>query len=95
MALLVRGKGYDFAKAQQYLTFLDTELEKANPGASEILLKYGLQPIDAAWRLSQVVPNIISVPFEAGASKHMLHAMIADLMEQMRNAAPVSVELSK
>ena len=48
-----------------------------------------------AWRLSQVVPNIISVEFNPGASRHILNATVADLMEQMRKATPAKIIVSK
>lgn len=32
---------------------------------------------------------------DAGASRHMLHASLADCMEQMRSARPVSIEIGK
>ena len=48
MALTVAGKGYDFEKMAQYLTHLDTELERRNPGAAAVLRQYGLDPVDAA-----------------------------------------------
>ena len=95
ISLYIRGKDYDFAQAQQYLTYLDTELDKLNPTGSEVLLKHGLQPIDAAYNLSQVVPNIISIELDASASNHVINAQMADLMEQMRSAAPVKIAVSK
>lgn len=47
------------ATPAQQLKFLDTELERLNPGASKLLKQYGLDPVDAAWKLSQVIPKII------------------------------------
>lgn len=52
---------YDFEATQKQLTFLDSELESVNQGASKLLLHHGLAPVDAAFSLSQVVPSIISV----------------------------------
>ena len=33
VAVTLRGKGYDHAEAQRQLTYLDTELDRLNPGA--------------------------------------------------------------
>ena len=48
VALNVAGKGYNFEDMAQYLTHLDTELERRNPGAAAVLREYGLDPVDAA-----------------------------------------------
>ena len=48
MALNVAGKGYDFQEMAQYLTHLDTELERRNPGATAVLRQYGLDSRHAA-----------------------------------------------
>merc|ERR1712139_27181 len=61
VALNLRGKGYDFMKSMQFMRHLDTELEKVNPGAPALLRANGLEPVEAAYVLSSVVPNIISV----------------------------------
>lgn len=41
VAVAMRGKNYDFKQATYMLTFLDTELERLNPGASAVLEKVG------------------------------------------------------
>ena len=48
VALVVRGKGYSFEDMASYLTHIDTELERRNPGATEVLQKYDVDPVDAA-----------------------------------------------
>ena len=48
MALNVAGKGYNFQEMARYLTHLDTELERRNPGATDVLTQFGLDPVDAA-----------------------------------------------
>ena len=35
------------------------------------------------------------VEFDAGASRHVINAILSDLMEQMRTAAPVPISVSK
>ena len=74
---------------------LDTELAKRNPGAVAVLTEYGLDPVDAAYRLSNVVPSVISIEFNGSASKHHLAATMAELLETMRAAAPATIEVSK
>ena len=39
VAVTLRGKGYDHAETRRQLTFLDTELERLNPGALQVLLR--------------------------------------------------------
>ena len=82
---------YDFAAAQALLTHLDTQLEQLNPGASELLISHGFELRDAAWRLSSVVPKIISVDFATGASRNVLNATLADLKETMQRATAVAL----
>ena len=48
VAVTLRGKSYDHAVVQQQLNFLDTELERANPGSLAVLRENGLDPVDAA-----------------------------------------------
>ena len=74
---------------QALLTHLDTQLERLNPGASELLISHGFELRDAAWRLSSVVPKIISVDFATGASRNVLNATLADLKETMQSATAV------
>jgi len=73
------------------LTHLDTQLERLNPGASELLISHGFELRDAAWRLSSVVPKIISVDFATGASRNVLNATLADLKETMQRATAVAL----
>ena len=72
VALFIRGKGYDFDKSPQVLSHLDTQLDQLNPGASKVLRQFGVEPIDAAHLLSQVIPNIISIELNTSASKKVL-----------------------
>ena len=57
------------------LTHLDTQLELVNPGASEQLALHGFPDLaEAAWLLTNTLPSIISIPFNAGASSTILAA---------------------
>ena len=84
----VQGKGYDFAQAHQFVTHLDTALEKANPGAVSVLQQQGVDVLDVAYKLSSTIPNIISVPFDSCASKNAIRAAILDLLDAMVRAKP-------
>ena len=58
IAIAVSGKGYDFAKASDLLLHLDTALDRVNPGATDLLRSEGVEPIDAAYRLSSILPKV-------------------------------------
>ena len=83
IAVSLRGKAYDFAHAQRTLTYLDTELEKYNPGASAILENNNVSPLDAAYLLSNVIPNLISIEFDAAGSNNAIRASIDDMLQDI------------
>ena len=58
--------------------------------APALLRANGLEPVEAAYVLSSVVPNIISVEWNSSASHHVLTATLVDLTEQMRCAKAVT-----
>jgi hypothetical protein len=64
---------YDFATALGFLRNFDNEIEAVNPGAASLLLSYGVDPIDVAYRLSECLPNLISTEFNPNASTTMLN----------------------
>lgn len=82
---------YDFAATAAYLDALDTELEERNPGTSALLVDHGVQPSDAARKLSATLPKMISTPFNPSASKNVLHSTLEDVVEQIRKAKPLEV----
>jgi hypothetical protein len=57
---------YSYGKALGFLMHFDEEIEKC-PGAAQLLLGCGVDPQDVAWRLSSVIPNIISTDFDPNA----------------------------
>ena len=95
VALVLRGKGYDFADSQKLLTFLDTELDRRNPGACDLLRAHDVDPTDAAFILSQLIPNIISIELDSSGSENMLEATIKDIAAQMKVARPVALGQAK
>jgi hypothetical protein len=88
VAVAVTGKGYDFAEATNLLLHLDTILDMVNPGACDLLRQNGVEPLDAAFKLSATVPQIISVPFNSSASSSMIQASLSDIVAAMNVAKP-------
>ena len=83
VAVNVQGSApYDYAKASAFLRFLDTELDAANPGASDLLAENGVDIVDAAYKLSSVVPNIISIAFNPSGSRNNIRAAMLDIVRQ-------------
>eukprot|EP00947_MAST-08B_sp_MAST-8B-sp1_P004339 g4339.t1 len=85
----VRGaNAYDFADGVKMLTHLDTMLDERNPGASAVLAASQVDIVDCAWKLSVVIPQIISVEFNPSASKNIIAASIQDIVDAMSKAQP-------
>merc|ERR1719169_172709 len=95
VGVTLRGKGYDHALAQRQLTLLDMELDARNPGACAVLRENGLEPLDAAYLLSTVIPRQITMEIDPAAPKGMLEGGLRDLVERMRFALPPDVDISK
>merc|ERR1719409_2645182 len=95
VAVTLRGKRYDHAAVHRRLTFLDTELDKTNPGSLATLRENGLDPTDAAYLLANVVPRIVTTEINPMGGKGTLQGGIVDLIERMRSAFPPEVEISK
>eukprot|EP00929_Paragymnodinium_shiwhaense_P102141 TRINITY_DN65327_c0_g1_i1.p1 TRINITY_DN65327_c0_g1~~TRINITY_DN65327_c0_g1_i1.p1 ORF type:complete len:1298 (-),score=269.62 TRINITY_DN65327_c0_g1_i1:94-3987(-) len=91
----VRGKGFDATDGRKCLTFLDTELDRRNPGAADCLRAHGLTPLDAAYLLSNVIPNIPAVDFDPSDSPNVLYGCLMEIIEHMRNSSPVLISTSK
>jgi hypothetical protein len=89
VAIAISGKGYNFAEATSLLTHLDTQLDAINPGACALLRQNGVEPIDAAFKLSTAVPCMISLPFNSSASSNAIHASLLDIVAAMNIAKPM------
>ena len=72
VGVTLRGKGYDHAQAQRQLTHLDTELDRLNPGSLAVLREHGLDPLDAAYLLANVLPRLVTTEINPAASKGTL-----------------------
>ena len=93
VGVTLRGKGYDHADAQQQLAFLEQKLDRLNPGALQVLQQNGLDPLDAAYLLSNVIPRLITTEINPAASRGTLQGGLIDLVERMRQAFPPEVSI--
>ena len=86
---------YNYSDAVDFLMHFDTNIEVANPGAAELLIDLGVEPVDVAYLLSDSLPNIISTDFNPNASEKVLQASLEDLADSMRKAMPIAPTISK
>jgi hypothetical protein len=86
---------YEYGAALDFLYRYDEEIEIGNPRAAQLLLLFGVDPQDVAYRLSEVIPSIISTDFNPNASAAMLGAMMTDLKRSIERAVPLSPALGK
>ena len=86
---------YEYAHALEFMMYFDQEIEIANPGAAQLLIDHGVDPVDVAWRLSNSLPNIISTDFNPNASSKIIRASLEDMVDTMRHAKPMSPTMSK
>ena len=86
---------YDFAQAVDFLENLEQRLEAANPGALKLLKDNEVDPEDAAYRLSNTIPNVISISFDPKASNNAIKASLLDLKSAMGRATAVSIRMTK
>ena len=76
----------DHDAAKLLLTFLDTEIDRLNPGATAVLQENGLDPLDAAYLLANVVLGLITMEIDPAAPKGTLRGGLVNLVERMRRA---------
>ena len=75
---------YDFAVASNYMTHLDTLLDAKTLSQLHAL---GVDVVEAAFKLSNTLPNIISVPLNMNESRSVLAARVGDIVAAMDRAA--------
>jgi hypothetical protein len=95
IAISVSGKGYNFTEATNLLTHLDTQLDVINPGACDLLRRNGVEPLDAAFKLSTAVPNMISLPFNSSATTNAINASLLDVIAAMNHAKPMAQQTDR
>ena len=81
---------YDYGDAKQRLTFLDEDLDRVNLDATALLREQGVDPVDAAFRLANALPAIISTEFNPNGSTRQIEAALGDLADQIRLAKPIA-----
>ena len=86
---------YDYAEASEFLLHFDQDIEVANPGAAQLLIDMGIDPVDVAYRLSDCLPNIISTDFNPNGSERQIQASLGDLVDSMRKALPIAPSMTK
>ena len=80
---------YDYAEAQHFLTHLDTQLADI-PSAVSLLAENGHDDLlEAAYLLSNSLPNRISVPLEPGGSSEHINANLERLRQLLVSAQPL------
>ena len=86
---------YDYGVASDFCANFDNEIEIANPGAAALLLEHGVDPEDVAYRLSTVLPSIVSVDFRPNESINAIRASLEDLVDSMSRAEPLPITISR
>lgn len=76
---------YDFGDSAEFLMHLDQRLSTSE---AKVLRDHGVSLIDCAWKLSEIIPFVISTRLDPGFSRAVLSAVISDLIEAIRNAQP-------
>ena len=76
---------YDFSEASRLLVHLDTLLPS---NQAEALTALGIDLLDAAYKLSNTLPAIISVALNMNESRGRLRATLDDVVEAMEKARP-------
>ena len=80
---------YEYSEAAELLMHLDVELDRLNPGATDMLREHGVDPVDAAFRLANALPAIISTEFNPNGHARHIEATLEILADQIRHAKPI------
>ena len=86
---------YNYKTASEFLLYFDKDIDIANPGAAQLLIDHGVDPLDCAYLLSEAIPNIISIDFNPNGSARQIQASLADLVEAVGHAAAFESRMSK
>ena len=86
---------YDFADAVRLLSDLEGELTRRGHLASvEALRREGVDFADASKRLSAVIPQVMSSPFNQAWGEHLRHGALNDLLAKVQAPAQFAPSLS-
>lgn len=80
---------YEYSEAAELLMHLDEDLDRLNSGATDMLREQGVDLVDAAFRLADALPAIISTDFNPNGSTRQIEATLGDLADQIHNAKPI------
>ena len=81
---------YDYGTAMDFLLHFDEEIDIANPGAAELLIEQGVDPVDVAWpiRPPEHHQHRLQPQREQPSDPGFTEASLEDLADQMRQAPP-------
>ena len=65
-----------------------------NPGAAQLLLDLGVDPVECAYLLSESLPNVISTDLNPNGSERQIQASLEDLVDNMRKAKAMKPSVS-
>ena len=85
---------YDYASAAEFLLNFDKDIELVNPGAAQLLLDLGVDPVECAYLLSESLPNVISTDLNPNGSERQIQASLEDLVDNMRKAKAMKPSVS-
>ena len=88
----IEGEGYEFDGVEEYLTNLDTKLEKK---ARNLIEENGVNVLDVAYHLSNVIPNIIAKRYDFKDTERIRNAQIAEILNGVQEAKFQNIEKSK
>jgi hypothetical protein len=78
------GGGYDRDATVRFLSiFSPKTLDEANPDASMVLQKLGIDVTELGRKLSAVIPQIIEINFNPNGTKHQIDAGVDDLIDRI------------
>ena len=86
---------YDYASAAKFLLNFDEDIELVNPGAAQLLLDLGVDPVECAYLLSESLPNVISTDLNPNGSERQIQASLEDLVDNMRKAKAMKPSITK
>jgi hypothetical protein len=90
IAVSIAGQDFEAAACASLLTNIDTTLEAANPGATEVLWTNGVDLLDVAYKLSSVIPKIPTLHFDP-ADVNASRAQVSAIINAMTEAAPIEL----
>ena len=85
---------YNYKTASEFLLYFDKDIDIANPGAAQLLIDHGVDPLDCIPPVRSD-SDIISIDFNPNGSARQIQASLADLVEAVGHAAAFESRMSK